>query len=802
MDTTAEESGPPDGPWKSIAFAILLLALVFPDVLLLGASLAPSSAQAYVGDGPTRTVSLYPPATGRLVVHGTADSAAGALQLEPAAAVMARTLRHLDSPWWNPYSAAGSLGPETLVDAKLSPLTLLTALAGGGQVGLHLSLLAALTLALGTLHRALTRELGASQAEAALGCVVYLLNGFATSYVGTQVLHPYLLAPPLLLALLAVTRAPAPLTLGAAALAHAALLMTTFLPVVALVLLAVHTLVAAQRGLGARTMKFQVGAAITGVMLVAWLYLPILESLCTVDLLSRYALRDHHAYEPAHLLSLITSKHFWESGYGLAPEGLRPSLAFVPHSGVVTAVVIAAALRRGAPRPVLVGAGLVVLAGLRMFDAPLVGDLLARAPGISIIRAPYWGAAVGLGLTFAAARSMPSGAASGARRRPVGALVLTGSLAAGVLSMASYVGVPPWPFSMYLVLAFVLACIALALVHAVHRGRPRAVRGSSWALVVIGGVELMFLQNHLRGERRELLTAPPAYVDLVRQLSVGGRVVSIGHFHTLTPEWGAALGVRQADTLNSSTLPWYRAMFTRALGDPGEEVPWLTHGDPSRVAPHGPTLDHLAVRCLVVDLASGDGQAAVEALRGIGCELVYEDRWRAVLRNPSALPRVWAAPALARAAAVPPWRGSAARRVAVTEDPALLEEGRRLGIPAEAPTLAPEDASVEVVRESNAQVVLDVRLPWPGVVVLADTWHPRWRAHAGSEQKLLGRVNEAFRGVPLPAGRHLITLSYRPATLAPGIALSLSALALLVAWGASSRAAARAPSNHVPCAGP
>ena len=46
---------------------------------------------------------------------------------------------------------------------------------------------------------------------------------------------------------------------------------------------------------------------------------------------------------------------------------------------------------------------------------------------------------------------------------------------------------------------------------------------------------------------------------------------------------------------------------------------------------------------------------------------------------------------------------------------------------------------------------------------------------------MLGRVNEAFRGVPLAAGRHVIEMTYAPRTLALGKALSVLGLMLVAA---------------------
>ena len=54
---------------------------------------------------------------------------------------MARSIWTGQSIYWNPYSGTGSLGPETLVDIKTSPLSIAVALMGGSDLAFHLAFL-------------------------------------------------------------------------------------------------------------------------------------------------------------------------------------------------------------------------------------------------------------------------------------------------------------------------------------------------------------------------------------------------------------------------------------------------------------------------------------------------------------------------------------------------------------------------------------------------------------------------------------------------------------------------------------
>jgi hypothetical protein len=80
----------------------------------------------------------------------------------------------------------------------------------------------------------------------------------------------------------------------------------------------------------------------------------------------------------------------------------------------------------------------------------------------------------------------------------------------------------------------------------------------------------------------------------------------------------------------------------------------------------------------------------------------------------------------------------------------------------------------------------------PGLLVLVDTYDPGWRARVDGEEVPVLPANVAFRAVPVPAGRHLVELRYRPRSVALGLALSSLAAVALLAWcrrpGPSARA--------------
>jgi len=69
--------------------------------------------------------------------------------------------------------------------------------------------------------------------------------------------------------------------------------------------------------------------------------------------------------------------------------------------------------------------------------------------------------------------------------------------------------------------------------------------------------------------------------------------------------------------------------------------------------------------------------------------------------------------------------------------------------------------------------------------VLLEAWDPGWRATVDGVATPVRRANLAFRAVPVPPGRHVVEMRYRPPELAIGVALSCAGA--LVAGLAAAR---------------
>jgi uncharacterized membrane protein YfhO len=66
----------------------------------------------------------------------------------------------------------------------------------------------------------------------------------------------------------------------------------------------------------------------------------------------------------------------------------------------------------------------------------------------------------------------------------------------------------------------------------------------------------------------------------------------------------------------------------------------------------------------------------------------------------------------------------------------------------------------------------------PGVLVAVEAFDPDWRATVDGRPVPIDRANVLFRGVAVPAGRHVVEMRYLPRSVAWGLGLCAVGLAL------------------------
>jgi uncharacterized membrane protein YfhO len=89
--------------------------------------------------------------------------------------------------------------------------------------------------------------------------------------------------------------------------------------------------------------------------------------------------------------------------------------------------------------------------------------------------------------------------------------------------------------------------------------------------------------------------------------------------------------------------------------------------------------------------------------------------------------------------------------------------------------------TVRVLSETRQQVVVETESSGPSYLATSETHYPGWSARIDGRPAPVYYTNVAFRGVPLPAGRHRVEFEFHCPRARTGAAVT--ALALL-AWAA------------------
>lgn len=124
-----------------------------------------------------------------------------------------------------------------------------------------------------------------------------------------------------------------------------------------------------------------------------------------------------------------------------------------------------------------------------------------------------------------------------------------------------------------------------------------------------------------------------------------------------------------------------------------------------------------------------------------------------------------------------PWLGDTAVVESADKRPALDDH-----LPADAAA-----ESCRIVVDEPRRVVVEATLAAPGLVVLADTFHPDWRVRVTtdpgtSREATIMRVNRIHRGCTLPEGSHVLEFRHRSPTFEWSAAVSGAAWTGAIAW--------------------
>jgi len=69
------------------------------------------------------------------------------------------------------------------------------------------------------------------------------------------------------------------------------------------------------------------------------------------------------------------------------------------------------------------------------------------------------------------------------------------------------------------------------------------------------------------------------------------------------------------------------------------------------------------------------------------------------------------------------------------------------------------------------------------LLVIADSWHPFWKAVAGDKRLEIVKTNEIFKGIKLPPGKYTVTLYFDTSPYLPGVYITIVAWILFLSAG-------------------
>jgi uncharacterized membrane protein YfhO len=83
------------------------------------------------------------------------------------------------------------------------------------------------------------------------------------------------------------------------------------------------------------------------------------------------------------------------------------------------------------------------------------------------------------------------------------------------------------------------------------------------------------------------------------------------------------------------------------------------------------------------------------------------------------------------------------------------------------------NSSIELKEFSYGKMVFDFSGNNEEFLVVADAWHPFWKAYAGEKDLPIVKTNEIFKGVRLPKGEYTLTMEFDTSPYLPGVYVTI-----------------------------
>jgi hypothetical protein len=781
------------------AFALALTLLLFGDVIFLRTSLAPldydQGVLAYSKALP-QPRSVLPEREGRSVLDGQFDIWSGSDEFQPAQRFMAFCLRSGESPYWDPYSATGNLGPEALIDLKFAPVTLITALFGGGSRALSFALVGMVLISAYSILRTFTTYIRLSFEAALAACTVFLLNGFAIGNLNLVIGQPYFLAPIVLHTMLVFTDRQTPRNAVFVIAATVAIFSTTFTTITVLALLVVYS-VTLSLGLvkfphrKLRLVAIHLAIPSVSLLLLSFMYLPILDAFATyLPTITQYKARLTPGLSLINLLSLFTPKHFWESYAAMrlpatAPAG--PYHKYTFHLGVIGPLIAVHSLSRLKRRnaPIVIAAAAWFSASVGQIFGIFPFTLIDSLPFFSFITNDYWSCMASLSLVVMVAYGYDALSDTNSFSYPF--VLLVGVIASSFFFLYGHLGLyghfqtatDLWTKRYVAIFGVILA--AASILFALTR-YPRLTNWTKHLLLICLIGEGFYYRDGLHPYRSRRDEYPPESIVWLKSAvdrHPGSRILNIGRYGVF-PNWGSALQIPQLGLMGFA-VAWYETFFHRYIGTDL----FVTLGSSPSTAIYtfsDASLSLVGARYIVVDIGN---ERAITRLSGLGYRIIHQDALRLIFENLHAMPRSFAVRDVRTLDGLPSDVGLDGLHSAATTDQTLLSEVRRFGIHVDVPgkTVVPGPDlpnTVQVTAYHHDRIRVRCDLREAALIVLTDSWNPRWSATIDRQPAYIGKVDVAFRGVAVAAGQHEVEFRYYPLSRLCGQAISAATLIGLV----------------------
>jgi hypothetical protein len=748
--------------------------------------------------------SFYPEKSTIQTGDGFYDTDGAALQSEPAIQFLKYSLRTLESPYWNPYSGAGVVGPETLVDIKFSPLTVATALLGGSLIAFHAVSLMMFTFAIYFLSLACTQFWGISRKATMAVGYAYMLNGYVTANLSSNTNQAYFYFPLVMYATLRLSRMPSLRNFVIATVVYVFPLLVTFFPTTTLMVGSALVLALAsifetnaRWQVRLKLMVAQIMAPIVAVLSLAFLYLPIVETMQINETLRKFEERQFHPANWRSIIAFFTPKSFFESYAAIDTKlgGYMPNVVF--HFGILVGIFFVLAFGRKFFREFVLMTATVLLsiALARIFGMPMVGHLIDSLPFFGRIGEQYWWIVVACSTVVVFAHGVRAFERADYMLWPSAVIALV------ILSSLIYVGViygfpsaqNSAPIGLGRALYYVIrvvVTVAFGIWMLFEFKKPMAQRAKLMTYFVFAVFfELIFYMNSTRVIRTDLFADPPNYIQFIKENIGLQRTATYGE-GGLPAEVGSAFQIQQIEFFGMNLSPSYFALCQRGLTT---EHGWQGNGlCANRDTTHQPNIDETLLNMLSVRyiMVTRWMPQFAKFFNDRGYPHAFETVNITVFENKNAFPRAYGLNNLMYAPETPETRGYSAKSIAFTEDSKFVEQAREkgIGIGSTEPSVSPDFNKVQIQTYHHTAVKMIADFSKPGVVVLPDNWHPNWTAFVDGVPSYLAKVNQTFRGVAITEGRHVIEMYYRPKSLVMGFIISaITILFLAIAFFVAPR---------------